>query len=308
MTLLTRMSLILALLLPAAGTLFAQETATTTTTTTATTAEAATTTGDPEKIEAARVEKETDEAVRQGSYETRTKFGALIRNHPNELAMILALDPNLLNDDKFLGRYPEVSEFVQEHPEVRRRPRFYMDEFPVPGRGQHTMADDLLQGLLIFSIFAFIAFVLAWLVRTTIEQKRWNRLSRTQTEVHNKILDRFGSTPELLEYVRSPAGSKFLESAPIPLHSSTTPAQNAPMTRIMWSIQVGVVVMAAALGLLLVSMRFDGETSQGFFAIGAIVFCIGGGFIASAVVSMVLSRRLGLWQSSPESPSLDSGA
>jgi hypothetical protein len=307
MTLLTRMTLILTLLLPAAGVLFAQETATTKTTTT-TTAEAATTTGDPEEVEAARVEKSTDEAVRQGSYETRTKFSALVRNEPNELAMILALDPSLLTNDTFLNRYPEVAAFVAEHPEVRRSPRFFMDEFPVPGRGQHTMADDLLQGLLILSIFTFIAFVLAWLVRTTIEQKRWNRLSRTQTEVHNKILDRFSSTPELLEYVRSPAGSKFLESAPIPVHSSSTPTQNAPMTRIMWSIQVGVVVMAAALGLLLVSLRFDGETSQGFFAIGAIVFCIGGGFIASALVSMALSRRLGLWQSAPESASLDPGA
>ena len=305
MTLLTRMTLILTLLLPAAGVLFAQETATTQTTTTA---EAATTSGDPEEVEAARVEKATDEAVRQGSYETRTRFGALLRNHPNELAMILALDPSLLANDKFLGTYPEVERFVTEHPEVRRSPRFFMSEFPVPGQGRHTMADDLLQGLLIFSIFAFIAFVLAWLVRTTIEQKRWNRLSRTQSEVHNKILDRFSSTPELLEYVRSPAGTKFLESAPIPLHSSGTPVQNAPMTRIMWSIQVGVVVMAAALGLLLVSLRFSGETSQGFFAIGAIVFCIGGGFIASALVSMALSRRLGLSQSSPESPSLDSGA
>src|SRR4051812_2174166 len=105
MTLLTRMTLILTLLLPAAGVLYAQETATTKTTTTA---EATKPSGDPEEIEAARVEKVTDEAVRQGSYETRTQFGTLIRNHPNELAMILALDPSLLTNDTFLAGYPEV--------------------------------------------------------------------------------------------------------------------------------------------------------------------------------------------------------
>ncbi|HJX29810.1 MAG TPA: hypothetical protein VJ885_18055 [Thermoanaerobaculia bacterium] len=36
--------------------------------------------------------------------------------------------------------------------------------------------------------------------------------------MHNKILDRFNTTEQLLEYIRTPAGSKFLESAPIPLH------------------------------------------------------------------------------------------
>jgi hypothetical protein len=288
MTLVTRMTLILTLLLPAAGVLFAQETSTAETTSTAA----------PDTTTVTTTAAESDETGEpKSSYETRNQFGALVRRHPSELPMILALDPGLLTNDRFLAEYPEVANFVAAHPEVRRSPRFYMEEFPVPGRGQHSMADDFLEGLFIFSIFAFIAFVLAWLVRTTIEQKRWNRLSRSQSEVHNKILDRFGTTSELLEYVRSPAGTKFLESAPIPLHEKPA-MQNAPVARILWSIQLGVVVMAGAVGLLLVSTRFDAEPARGFFAMGAIALCVGGGFIVSAVVSLVLSRRLGLWQSS----------
>jgi hypothetical protein len=293
------MTLILTLLLPAAGVLFAQEeTSTTETTETTSTAKPATTTVTTTEAEGVEGD-ETGEP--KSSYDTRTQFGALVRRHPSELPMILALDPGLLTNDKFLAEYPELANFVAAHPEVRRSPRFYMEEFPVPGRGRHSMADEFLEGLLVFSIFVFIAFVLAWLVRTTIEQKRWNRLSRSQSEVHNKILDRFGTTTELLEYVRSPAGTKFLESAPIPLHDKPA-MQNAPLTRILWSIQLGVVVMAGALGLLLVSTRFDAETAQGFFAMGAIALCVGGGFIASAVVSLVLSRRLGLWQGPPAVP------
>jgi hypothetical protein len=128
-----------------------------------------------------------------------------------------------------------------------------------------------------------------WLVRTAIEQRRWSRLSRTQAEVHNKILDRFGSTEELLTYIKTPAGSKFLESAPIPLHVEP----RAPMPRVLWSIQIGLIAAAAGLGMLLVSGRFDHDTARGFFAMGTIAACIGGGFILSAIVSMALSRRLG---------------
>jgi hypothetical protein len=66
--------------------------------------------------------------------------------------------------------------------------------------------------------------------------------------------------------------------------------------RAMWSVQVGVVVAAAALGMLLVSFRFDAETGEGLFAMGAIGLCLGAGFVASALVSAYLSRRLGLWR------------
>jgi hypothetical protein len=135
----------------------------------------------------------------------------------------------------------------------------------------------------------------AWLIRTIIEQRRWSRLSRTQAEVHNKVLERFGTSAELLEYMRTPAGSKFLESAPIPLHADRAP-QNPPLARVLWSIHLGVIVIAVGIGLVLVSLRFSGDNAGGLFALGVIAFCIGGGFIASAVVSLVVARRLGVWQ------------
>jgi hypothetical protein len=229
------------------------------------------------------------------SGETRSEFNELLRQAPPEVATILALDPTLLSDDAFLTRYPQLARYVAAHPEVRYNPRYYLSDFDGP-RHQRTPLDEVAETGGIICVFALVAFVLAWLVRTVIEQKRWNRLSRTQNEVHNKILDRFGNTEELLAYIRTPAGSKFLESAPIPLHSEPAP-QNAGATRAMWSIQIGVIVAAAAIGMLIVSGRVDKESAEGFFALGVIALCVGGGFIVSAVVSLLLSRRLGIWQS-----------
>ena len=81
--------------------------------------------------------------------------------------------------------------------------------------------------------------------------------------------------------------------------TAIAPRQAAPYSRVIWSIQVGVVVAAAAIGMLLVSLRFDGESGQELFALGVIALCIGLGFVASAAVSIILSRRLGAWDTNP---------
>lgn len=275
MDLITRSILTLALILTMALPLFAQESTSTAEVTTT-----ATTTAAP--------------AETRSSFEIRNELSSLLRQRPPEVATILQLDPSLLSDESFLAKYPELRNFTAAHPEVRHNPRFYLEEFESP-RPRRGLAEDVLEGLTIFAVFILIAFALAWLVRTVIEQKRWNRLSRTQSEVHNKILDRFSTSGELLDYIRTPAGTKFLESAPIPLHAESAP-QNAPLSRVMWSIQIGVVIAAASIGTLLVSGRFEKESSQELFALGMIGASIGAGFIASAVVSLFLSRRLGLWQ------------
>jgi hypothetical protein len=279
MDVITRSVLILALVLGIAGPLFAQEA--TTTATPATTTAVTETSAAPTNT--------------RSSSEIRSDFTLLLRERPPEVARILNLDPSLLSDEAFLGKYPEVRDFIAKHPEVRHNPGFYLESFSEPVHRDSVMG-DVLQNLTIFSVFSLIAFALGWLVRTVIEQKRWSRLSRTQSEVHNKILDRFSTSAELLDYIRTPAGTKFLESAPIPLHTESAP-QNAPLSRMMWSVQIGVVVAAASLGMILVSGRLEKESAQELFALGMIGASIGVGFIASALVSVFLSRRLGLWPS-----------
>lgn len=253
----------------------------------------------PPAEETAAVAAETGRA-NPSSLETRGEFSRILRQHPPELATILVLDPTLLSNEAFLAGYPELARYVAANPEVRRNPRFYLAEFQE--RRRHSGLDEIAETLVIFATFALIALALGWFVRTLIEQKRWSRLSRAQSEVHNKILDRFGSSEELLEYVKTPAGRSFLESAPIPLHAERPAASlSAPLSRVLWSIQIGVVVAVAALGMLLVSARFEEETAQGLFALGAIGVSVGVGFVAAAAVSLLLSRRLGLWPA-PSAP------
>ena len=63
------------------------------------------------------------------SHEIRERFAEILRNQPRELGTILALDPTLLSNDAFLAGYPALAAFVTEHPQVRRNPRFYLQEY-----------------------------------------------------------------------------------------------------------------------------------------------------------------------------------
>jgi hypothetical protein len=295
MTPVTRMFLIVLLAVPLVAGLSAQETTSTTTTAEEATGTVATETAAPE-----------GETAAMSSHDVRNRFTALIRNTSPEVATILVLQPNLLANKEFMAGYPEIARFVAEHPEVISRPRFFLAEFG-DGTYRRGPLEQILEPIMAMLGFLLVAMALLWIFRTWIEQRRWSRLSRTQSEVHNKILDRFGTSAELLEYIRTPAGTKFLESAPIPLHAERAP-QNAPLGRIILSIQAGVIVAAAGVGMLLVSMRYTDDSGEGLFALGAIALCIGGGFIGSALVTLFLSRRLGLWAAQEPSGGMERGA
>lgn len=246
---------------------------------------------------AAGTTPETSEAEppAPNSQTLRDQTTALIGQYPPEVGSLLWLDPTLLADEPFLARYPDLARFVAEHPEIRHHPRYYLADLPsarTPARREHPMA-EVLEPLLIILVFSLLALGLGWFVRMVLDYRRMNRLERAQAEVHNRIMDRLGSSDELLQYMRTPAGSKYLELTPIRLQAQSP---RPPVTRSLWSIQIGVIVGFAALGLLFLSGNFAGETAQGFLAMGTIGVAVGLGFIASAAVSIFLSRRLGLWE------------
>jgi hypothetical protein len=285
MTLTARTIFILMLVLALAGELIAQEASTTAMDAAATETAAETPVEDTEN-------PSTDRHL-----ETQDLFTRLLERHPHELWMILKLDPALLTNEAFMSGYPEIQEFVTRHPEILKNPRFYLARFSSPAQDRRVL-DDIFEMLAVGGSIGLTIFALGWLIRTLIEQKRWKQLSRTQNEVHTKLLDRFGTSEQLIEYIRTPAGSKFLESAPIPLHVER-PVRGKMSTlaaRILWSVQIGVVAAILGLGMLLLGAVFDQDVSQGLFALGAIALCVGAGFIASAAVSLKLSRRLGLWE------------
>lgn len=223
----------------------------------------------------------------------------LLQHYPPSLREILALDPSLLANPTYLAPYPALSSFLTAHPEIARNPSFYFGEPPAPRapRDRNSQALDLwkqaLNNLAVFAGFGMAIGLLVWLIRTLIDYRRWSRLAKVQTDVHTKLLDRFTANDDVLSYIQSPAGSKFLESSPIKLDSTPRPV-GAPLGRILWSVQGGIVLIAGGIGLEVISGRVSDEAAQPLQALGVLAIALGLGFVISAIISFVISQRLGL--------------
>jgi hypothetical protein len=232
----------------------------------------------------------------------RDQFVKVLQQYPPTLGTILRADPSLMND-QYLAQYPAVIAFLNQHPEIRRSPAFYLEQFRSGYEGYYYDArsrswDNLMEMFGVFVIMLTIAGALGWLVRTAVDYRRWGRLAKVQAEAHTKLLDRFTGNEELLAYVQSPAGRKFLQSSPISLDGATR-TMSAPLSRILWSMQAGVVLTAAGIGMNYVSRHIDPDKADPVFTFSVILISLGIGFIASSALSWVMSRRLGLLASTP---------
>ena len=243
-------------------------------------------------------------AIDTDSRQTREEMKQLLHRYPPELGYVLKLDPTLFGNQTYLATYPALANFVAQHPEVAHNPAYFLDEVSLPNERYEPDPPGLrMWRSIVGDIFGGIAFlvvtsVLIWIIKTLVEQRRWNRLSRVQTEVHGKLVERFTSNEELLAYMETPAGKRFFESAPIALEPGPRP-MSAPVGRIFWSLQAGLVLIAMGIGFTLVSFRVKAEASEALWGLGMIGLLVGIALAVSAGVFYVLSRKFGLWQPPP---------
>ena len=140
--------------------------------------------------------------------------------------------------------------------------------------------DEVVFMPMIISI-AFFGMVV-WIVWLTVNAK--NRRVQAQTEVQTKLIERFGTSKEFIEFLQSPAGQKFVSGVEV---TSALYARD----RIIRGFGTGIVMSLLGLGFLAIWL-FD--HNGGFIYPGFILLGLGAGFFLSALVSMRLSRSYGL--------------
>ena len=243
--------------------------------------------------------------------QTRDQLREVLQRYPPDIGRILKMDPTMMLDQAYISKYPALAQFLAAHPEVVRNPGYYFEfvrltsDYTRPEDPRSRAIDmwrNQMEAMSVFVVMVFIGSMFAWLVRTALDHRRWVHVSRVQNEVHNKLLDRFAGTSDLLAYVQSPAGRRFLEAAPIPVDTSSGRAVSAPLSRILWSVQAGVVLAVGGIGFQFASGRVIAEVAEGLWMIGVLAVAFGVGFILSGLISYVLSRRLGLLDHEPILP------
>jgi hypothetical protein len=140
------------------------------------------------------------------------------------------------------------------------------------------MNEDLLAIPIIFGTISWIA----WLIFSTI---RGFKASKVQGEIQARLLDKFGSSQELLTYVQSDAGKQFLDSL--------TAEHKTPYGRILNAAQWATVMVFFGAALLFLRGRVS-EGQEAFLVFGTVILTLGIGFAVSAAVSYSLSKSFGL--------------
>ena len=229
------------------------------------------------------------------------------------LAEVVARDPSLLSNAEYVKRSnPELERFLQENPDIAQNPDYYLfnnlrgqNEPPAqtlerklwpqlsPAVQESRVAQSLVEGGL--PLLAFIAFlgVLLWLTQALLENRRWNRIFKLQSDVHGKLIERFGTSQEVLTYMNTDAGKRFLEATPIAVGMDRHAPVQGPLGRVLTPLQIGIVLSLLGTGLLFLRHSIpDGDAA--LLLVGTVVLMPGLGFIISAVITWVLAKHLGL--------------
>jgi hypothetical protein len=241
-------------------------------------------------------------ADERNARDTKERLREIFEQYPPSVAQVLRLDPSLLTRPDYLALYPTLANFLSQHPEVAHNPVFFLGgtgggpQFSDSRSGVAHAVENIFVGLEVTIGVMFGIGTLAWLVRSAIDYRRWLRAMKIQTEAHTKIVDRLASNEDLLAYMQSPAGQRFLTSSSIavPSMDQLTPPMGAPFNRILWSVQAGVVLTTAGAGLWLAKNGVLDEAAQAMQVIAILTMALGLGFVLSALASYGLSRQLGL--------------
>jgi len=247
---------------------------------------------------------------------TQKELIRLLKLSPT-LTTVVAHDPTLLSNQDYVSRNnPQLAEFLTAHPEVARNPEFYLftrvheeDGSPdqaleravwpeLTPRRDSWGASDVIQPIAFVLAFACFLSALVWLVRQFLENRRWGRIFKLQSEVHGRLIDKFSSNQELAGYMETEAGKRFLEAAPIPVSFEQEQRVPNAIARVLTPLQIGIVLVLLGVGFFMLR-NVRTEMHEAMLVLGTVALMPGLGFIISAGITWVLAGRLGLI---PESP------
>ena len=241
----------------------------------------------------------------QGIDRTRGELQSILEGYPPKLGEVLRMDHSLLSNESYLSPYPDLRTFLQKHPEVLRDPDYFVgnssnelqdlrNQLERNFRRQDSAVERIVDVVFPLSLLLMAIMVLMWLVRSVSDHRRWLRVWRAQSEAHSKLMDRLTTNEQMLAYLQSPAGKKFFESSSMPVDFGPRPS--VPAGRIIWSVQVGLVLALGGIALQLV--KGDPQLSpgdiSGIHILSVLAIGLGISFIVGAATSYMISAKLGL--------------
>ena len=152
------------------------------------------------------------------------------------------------------------------------------------------MLNHFMQNFVPMVIGVVLIIASAWVIGIVVTAFKDKSNMRTRADLYNRLMDKFGSASEFVDYLQSETGRQFFEELPV--------NNPSPIHKILKSIQIGIILLLLGIGLLLLANIY-GESLGGDLYIvlavgGTIALMIGAGFLISTGISYYLSKSLGL--------------
>ena len=151
------------------------------------------------------------------------------------------------------------------------------------------MDEELVIMIVIMPIFVA---GMAWAFKTALEHLQKQKLVKVHYALQDKILEKLGSSPETVEYLRSNAVENVLRI-------KTTERPN-PFRRILTALQAGAVISLLGIGFIVIRGMLTLEGAEAFTVIGVLALSLGLGFLASSGAAYYFSKQWGLINGSNE--------
>jgi hypothetical protein len=134
---------------------------------------------------------------------------------------------------------------------------------------------DVIPILGILSSSAMVVLIVYFVSRSRL------RRAEVQAQVQTRLIDRFGTAPELIDFLQSPAGRQFVSGV------QSAPAAYA-RERILSGFSRSIILSMLGLAFLCLTFLYEDD-----FAIpAAILFSLGLGYLIATIVSYKLSTRM----------------
>ena len=132
------------------------------------------------------------------------------------------------------------------------------------------------------SVGSFITFItVVWLIMRATQRR-----AQLRADIQMKLIDKFGTSAEFVQFLESPAGREFLKQQ-----------RREPRDRAMAGIRAGVIL--TFLGLAFLSMMFIFH-DDGFSVPALLFLALGIGFFVSSALSAKLAKRWGNGLTEPQ--------
>jgi hypothetical protein len=141
------------------------------------------------------------------------------------------------------------------------------------------------EAMIMIIVMPTMFVISGWAFKTMLNFFQTRTHMKHHYALQDKLLDKLGSSPEAVEYLRSGASENVFAFA--------TRERGNPYGRILSALQAGAVLSLLAVGFLVLRSMLP-ETFDAFTVVGVLGLSLGLGFLVSSGAAYFFSKKWGL--------------